>query len=111
MFLLCIGITSQFLWSVEVRGVPEEEAGEILSAAELAGVRVGAWIPGLPDGNDQKDTILQNTSQITWAWVYVKGTKAVVEVRKAAVPPLRSVCPRMSRVLYPADKRRRKGDR
>lgn len=87
MFLLCLGITSQFLWSVEVRGVPEEEAGEILSAAELAGVRVGAWIPGLPDGNERKDTILQNTSQITWAWVYVKGTKAVVEVRKATLPP------------------------
>lgn len=86
-FLLCLAVTSQFLWSVEVVGVPKEESAELLKAAELAGVRVGAWIPGLPSGNDRKDIILQNTEQITWAWVYIRGTKAVVEVRKGTSPP------------------------
>lgn len=76
---------SQFVWSVDVRGC--ENKTEILSAAELAGLRIGAYKHSLPDGNDMKNIILSNTNDVTWAWVYLKGTKAVVEVRKAIPPP------------------------
>jgi len=87
LFVAFFLVTSQFIWSVEVRGVKKERWAEILSAAREAGVYEGAYLKTLPSGNDIKDIIIQKTEHITWAWVYFKGTKAIVEVREATLPP------------------------
>lgn len=80
-----IAAASQFVWSIDVCGT--ENRAEVLRAAELAGLKIGACKLFLPDGNETKNVILSNTDDITWAWVCLKGTKAVVEVRKAIPPP------------------------
>ena len=87
-FLICaafFAVTSQFVWSIEVTGT--KRVGDIKAAALLAGVDIGAYKPFLPDGNEMKNVILSNTDNITWAWVYLKGTKAVIDVREAILPP------------------------
>ena len=87
IFLLSIVISTRFIWSIEVEGAPEEEHAEIIAAAELAGVRVGALKKSLPEGNEIKNIILTSTDNLTWAWVYLKGTKAVIGVREGIAPP------------------------
>lgn len=85
LFLAFTAVSSRFIWSIEVLG--SNNNADILSAAELAGIKIGAYKPALPDGNEMKNIILTNTDGITWAWVYLKGTKAVIEVREAVLPP------------------------
>lgn len=85
MCIAFFAVTSRFIWSIDVEGT--ERCGEIIQAAELAGIKIGAYKPMLPDGNEIKNIILTNTDNFTWAWVYLKGTKAVIEVREAIIPP------------------------
>jgi len=81
-------LSSQFLLNIEVVGCEEENKESILKAAELAGVKFGAFKHTLPEGNEIKNIILNNTDNLTWAWVYLKGTKAVIHVREGILPPL-----------------------
>lgn len=87
IFAAGLALTSRFVLSVEIVGAGEENIDRVRAAAELAGIKPGAYIPALPDGNEIKNIILTNTDNITWAWVYFKGTKAVVEVREGILPP------------------------
>lgn len=85
LFFVLFSASTQFIWSVDVYGTKNTEPVE--RAARLAGVRVGAYKRSLPDGNEMKSIILSDTDDITWAWVYLKGTKAVIEVREAIHAP------------------------
>ena len=86
MCILTITLLSQFIWTVEIIGDVENK-NEILSAAKSAGIRVGAYKHRLPEGEEIKYTILSDTDNLTWAWVYIKGTKAVIDVREAIPKP------------------------
>ena len=86
-FLFIITVATRFIWSIDVVGASTEECKNILAAAELAGIKIGAFKDFLPEGNEIKNIILSNTDNITWAWVYLKGTKAVIEVREGTKPP------------------------
>lgn len=83
--ILFFGVTSCFIWSIDVTGT--DKINEVKAAAELAGIKIGAFKAGLSDGNEIKNVILTNTDGVTWAWVYLKGTKAVIDVREGIVPP------------------------
>ncbi len=86
--IICIAfvaVSSRFIWSIDVSGT--ERKDEVLAAAELAGIKIGAYKPLLPDGNEIKNIILSSADNFTWAWAYLKGTKAVIEVREGIMPP------------------------
>lgn len=85
IFILFVSIASRFIWSIEVVGI--ENKKEILDAAAMSGVKIGAYKATLPPGDEIKNVILTNTDNITWAWVYLKGTKAIIEVREKIKPP------------------------
>jgi similar to stage IV sporulation protein len=87
IFISLLIVTSRFIWSIDIEGAGEDRREEIAAAVRLAGVRIGAYKGSLPEGNEIKNIILTNTENITWAWVYLKGTKAVVEVREGILPP------------------------
>lgn len=86
LFVLVSSVLSQFIWSVEIIGTPDNKE-EILASARSAGIRVGAYKPGLPPGEEIKYSILTEIDNLTWAWVYIKGTKAIIEVREAIPKP------------------------
>ena len=87
IFVLSI-ILSNFIWSVEIVSDNEETAKEVAYAVEKAGVKIGAFKPGLPEGEQIKSIILNNTKNVVWAWVHIKGTKAVVDFKEGLVPPV-----------------------
>lgn len=87
VFVLFVAIFPRFIWCVDVDGAQGEMRDEIIKVAAVAGVKPGALKSRLPDGNEMKGIILSNTDNLTWAWVYLKGTKAVISVRTAIQPP------------------------
>lgn len=80
-------VGSKFIWTVEFSGVGDDKLCELQTAAELAGIKVGAVKSRLPEPIEQKNIILANTDDIVWCWVYIKGTRAIVEVRENIIPP------------------------
>lgn len=89
VLLICfLAVMSQFVWSIEVEGLDDVDRQQVLAAAEYAGVRIGAWKGGLKDGQAMKDIILNRVPDISWTWVYLKGTKAVIRVEEKILPPV-----------------------
>lgn len=80
-------VSSQFIWSVEIQGNNEELSRSVAEAVKKTGVCIGAYKPSLMEGESIKSIILNNTDNIVWTWVYIKGTKAVVEYKEGILPP------------------------
>jgi len=80
-------VMSQYIWIVDVRGAESVERAEIISAAYDAGIFEGAKKKDLKDIQKLRDVIISRVDELAWAWVYIEGTKATVEVRERILPP------------------------
>ena len=87
VFIFLMFFSSLFIWSIEIKGDSEEKSMEVMRAVEKTGLSIGAYKPKLPDGNEMKSIILNNTDNIVWAWVYINGTKATVEFKEGILAP------------------------
>ena len=70
-FALCIiffAVSAQFIW-------------------DSIGIKSGALKAKLPDGMESKAAIINNNDHIAWAWVYIEGAKARVEIYEQIIPP------------------------
>ncbi len=86
-FALVFVLGSQFIWTLNFEGAENCDMAQLNAAVRLAGVREGMLKRDLKSGIEIKNIILNHTDNICWAWVYVKGTKAVVKVRENIIPP------------------------
>lgn len=88
VFLLFFAISSQFIWVVEINGVETADYDKIIAVLEENGVRSGGRKKDLPPlGEIKKDILFQN-DDIAWAWVYIEGAKARVEISEKIIPPV-----------------------
>ncbi len=87
LFLVLLALSSQFVWDINYEGVDHTDIKKLEDAVHKAGIRRGMLKINLKSGYEMKDIILNNTDDIAWVWVYVKGTKAVVKVRENIIPP------------------------
>lgn len=87
---LCIvlcAVSAQFIWLVEINGVENSDINSIIEALDELGIKSGALKRGLPDGMEIKRSIINGTDNIAWAWVYIEGAKARVEIYEQIIPP------------------------
>lgn len=87
LFLTVLALSSQFVWDISYEGVENTNMEKLERATRLAGLKPGMLKINLKSGYEMKDIILNNTDNIAWAWVYVKGTRAVVKIRENIIPP------------------------
>ena len=59
----------------------------IISTLDSIGIKSGALKAKLPDGMESKAAIINNNDHIAWAWVYIEGAKARVEIYEQIIPP------------------------
>lgn len=87
VFLLMFILGSQFIWDIRYEGAEGCDMEALKEAVHLAGLYEGMPKCRIKSGYEMKNIILNNAEDICWAWVYVEGTRAVVEVRKSIIPP------------------------
>ncbi len=87
LFILTLSAGSQFIWSIDYDTDKDADIEKIRIASEYAGLKIGAFKPSLKKPEEMKNIILNRADGICWCWVYIKGTKAVVRVRKSVIPP------------------------
>lgn len=85
--IAAFSVGSQFIWTIDYEGVSEKNMPQVESAVRLAGLHEGVLKHSLKTPLEMKNIILGNTDGICWAWVYVKGTRAVVRVHEDILPP------------------------
>ena len=87
VFLLAVTLGAQFIWTIDYDAEKGVNIEEVDSAAQLAGLKIGVSKRRLAKPEEMKNIILNHTDGICWCWVYIKGTKAIVRVRKSVIPP------------------------
>ena len=87
IFILIAAVGSQFIWTVDFDADKGVDTEKVLAAAEIAGLKPGAFKWNLKKPEEIKNIILNHTDGICWCWVYIKGTKAIIRVRKSVIPP------------------------
>lgn len=87
VFLLMFVLGSQFIWDIRYEGAEGCNMEALEEAVHLAGLYKGMPKCRIKSGYEMKNIILNNAEDICWAWVYIKGTRAVVEVRRSIIPP------------------------
>jgi len=87
IFPVIIFIMSQFVWSVQINGVDKEKADEVRSNLFDMGIHEGVKVSELPCSSEVKFNLLEKIDGISWAWMYVEGTKVRVELREGIPIP------------------------
>jgi len=87
IFPLIIMVMSQFVWSVQVNGVSLDKTEEIKRCLYEAGIKEGIRVSRVPKASDLKFYLLDKFDYLSWAWVYLEGTKVRVEVREGIPIP------------------------
>lgn len=89
--IICIAfffVSSQYIWTVEINGVENTDYETLTSSLAKSGIYAGAKKNKIPNGIDIKNNILRENDNIAWAWVYIEGAKARVEVYEKIIPPM-----------------------
>lgn len=87
MCIALFAVSTRFIWVVEINGVEQSDIESIISTLDRLGVKSGARKSRLPEGFDIKSEIINNTDNVAWAWVYIEGAKARVEIYEKTLPP------------------------
>lgn len=80
-------VMSRFVWIIDVRGNESIADTQIIQAARDAGVFEGAKKSDLGNIQGIRDVIVNRVDNLAWAWVYIEGSKATIEVREKILPP------------------------
>lgn len=88
VFIVAVFLSSQFIWSVEIRGIERTAPEEIRSVLKDAGVEVGKPKLKMRKSSEIKNMIINRIDNISWAWIYLKGTKVVCEVYEDYLPQI-----------------------
>lgn len=84
---LCfITVMSQFVWSIEIVGNERVEREKILDALASLGLKKGAYAKGF-DARDLKNKALLELDELSWIWVDIKGSRAIVNVNEKTPAP------------------------
>lgn len=84
--MLCV-LSTRFIWLVEINGADEKNIDAIMQTLDEIGIKRGALKSQLPDGMTMKRRIVDGTDSVSWAWVYIEGAKARVEISEKIIPP------------------------
>lgn len=87
MCIVFFAVSTQFIWLVEINGVENSDINSIYETLDSLGIKSGARKSKLPEGMAIKSALVNRTDGIAWAWVYIEGAKARVEIYEQIMPP------------------------
>ncbi len=89
--IFCIvffAITSRYIWVIEINGVKDADYNEIVEILKNDGVYVGAKKGDIKEKRIIKQSLVNKTDNIAWAWIYIEGAKARVEIYEKHLPSI-----------------------
>lgn len=84
--IVCIIITSRYIWNIEITGVDETLKEEIISQLNEEGLTVGCLKRKIKN-KDIINSIRLKRDDISWMAIDIKGTNAIISIVKATPKP------------------------
>ncbi len=91
-FIAALYFLTSFIWFIEVRGNDQLSEGDILAAARAAGLKQGAPKWKL-DPAAVEARLKEELPLLGWSGVYIKGSRAVIEVSERVLPEADDIRP------------------
>lgn len=88
LFVVAFFISSGFLIDITVETDGKLSEDVVIETLDEIGVRPGVLLKNLPDGITMKNHLVNSLENVPWAWVYVEGTRARVQIHEGTVPPV-----------------------
>ncbi len=87
--LVCIYflIMPQYIWCVEIDGARNADTENIAEILRENGVYVGAEKKSIRDLGEIKNAVIFGEGEVNWAWLYIEGAKARLQVQERTPPP------------------------
>jgi len=86
--ILFFALTSQYIWVVEINGVYYSDYEQITKILADDGIHTGAKKKNIKEKAIIKQNLVNDTDTISWAWVYIEGAKARVEIYEKNLPSI-----------------------
>ena len=88
LFFVFMFVAPRFIWTVNISGNESVSTESIRDALREAGIYPGAPKSKIPDGFTVKRIIIKRNPELMWAWAYISGTTADIQVSERELPPL-----------------------
>ncbi len=86
VMLLCLLLSSLFVWQIDVVGAHNLSRGQLLRALEDSGLRLGCFWPGI-NADEIRSRLMLKMPDIGWMTVNISGSRAVVLINERADKP------------------------
>lgn len=86
LIILCLFLSTQFIWHVNVIDATDEEEALILQELKRLGVKKGA-LKFTIDQSNVKNQILIDNPSFMWLWVDIRGSSALVKFARRDLAP------------------------
>lgn len=80
-------IIPHYIWCVEIDGLYYADRDKIMEILKDNGVYVGARKSAVTDLGDIKSEIVYRVDGVNWAWLYIEGAKARLQIQEVKLPP------------------------
>lgn len=77
----------KYIWCVEIDGAKTADTDKIEGILRDMGVYVGAKKKDIADLSDIKNAVVYGEDDVNWAWLYIEGAKARLQVQEATPVP------------------------
>jgi len=84
--LLCLLLSSLFIWQIDIRGAERLSRGEIMRALEDGGLDVGCFWPGL-NSDEIRSRVMLKVPEIGWMTVNISGSRAPEVIQERQEKP------------------------
>lgn len=86
VILLCIYLSSLYIWNIDVSGCESISSQEVLTLLSENGFSAG-MLKSKFNISEIENSFLQNNDKISWISINIKGTSAFVEIREKSEKP------------------------
>lgn len=86
LIIICIIISSNYIWNVEITGNSKISTNELLESLEKSGLAIGKSKNDI-DTNTIINNIRLNRDDIAWIGITIKGTNAIVKIKEIDKAP------------------------
>lgn len=85
-FIFIIITLTSFIWSIEITGLSKVDEKTVRNALSSCGVEIGVLKYNKNITEIKREMLIQ-VPELSWVWVYIRGTKAFVSVKERTLEP------------------------
>lgn len=86
--IVFFAVSSCFLWDIKIESNGEIDHEQVRALLKELGIKPGVLLSDIPDGITIKNHLVNSLDNVPWAWMYIDGVRATVNIHEGIIPPV-----------------------